>query len=370
MPFRIGKYFLTSLDLEQRLPALRDVLTRASGRPPAIVASRGRALVVDVEPAAVEMRRRSPDAVLERRLLHALVERMRAARPELAARRRLDQRRRRALDRVQPVGLRPVEPRDRAEQAPRVGHLRVVEELARLGLLDDPAGVHDDDLVGDVGDDAEIVRDQDHRRVELVLQAADQLDDLRLDRHVERGRRLVGDQHVRVAGERHRDHRPLAHAARELVRVVVDARLGVRDADLREQLDGALAPALRRPSRALGSSRRSGRRCGRPGSATVIGSWKIIPISSPRTSASSRRTSPSRSSPLYITSPGTSRSRRACRPISVIEVTLLPEPDSPTMPEHLAALELERDAVDGADDAVLGGEVHAEVVDLEKALCH
>ncbi len=36
------------------------------------------------------------------------------------------------------------------------------------------------------------------------------------------------------------------------------------------------------------------------------------------------------------------------------------------MPEHLAALELEVDAVDGAHDAVLGGEVHPEVLDLEQ----
>ena len=35
-----------------------------------------------------------------------------------------------ALDRVQPIRLRPVEPRDRAEQPPRVRVLRVVEELA------------------------------------------------------------------------------------------------------------------------------------------------------------------------------------------------------------------------------------------------
>ena len=52
---------------------------------------------------------------------------------------------------------------------------------------------------------------------------AQQVEDLRLDRHVERRRRLVGDQELRLARERHRDHRALAHAARELVRVVADA---------------------------------------------------------------------------------------------------------------------------------------------------
>src|SRR3954463_16727375 len=105
-----------------------------------------RPLVLDVEPAAIEVPGRL-DAVLEGRLLDALLERVWATRPELAAGRRVDHRRRRALDRVQPLRLRPVEPRDRAEQAPRVRHLWVVEEVALLGALDDATGVHHDDLV-------------------------------------------------------------------------------------------------------------------------------------------------------------------------------------------------------------------------------
>src|SRR5436189_2192182 len=99
---------------------------------------------------------------------------MRAAWPELAAGRRPDQRRRRSLDRVQPFLPWTIEPRYRSEQTPRVGHLRVVEELPGRSLLDDASRVHDDDLVGDVGHDAQVVRDQDDRRVELVLQAVDQ----------------------------------------------------------------------------------------------------------------------------------------------------------------------------------------------------
>ena len=59
---------------------------------------------------------------------------------------------------------------------------------------------------------------------------------------------VVGSSQIRIDGvvhERHRDHRALAHAARELVRVVAGARLRVRDADAVEQLDGA------RPRRVL-----------------------------------------------------------------------------------------------------------------------
>jgi hypothetical protein len=50
-----------------------------------------------------------------------------------------------------------------------------------------------------------------------------QLQNLRLDRHVERRRGLVGDEELRLTGERHGDHDALAHAAGELVRVIVDA---------------------------------------------------------------------------------------------------------------------------------------------------
>ena len=86
--------------------------------------------------------------------------------------------------------------------------------------------------------------DQDDRGMGLSLRSTEDFDDLRLDRHVERGRRLVGDEHARVVGDRHRDHRALSHSARELVRVLVDAPLGERHADELEQLDRPLAGGL------------------------------------------------------------------------------------------------------------------------------
>ena len=64
-------------------------------------------------------------------------------------------------------------------------------------------------------------------------------EDLRLDDHVERGRRLVGDEQLRTQDERERDHDPLAHAAGELVRVLAEPRR--RDAHPPERLERALA---------------------------------------------------------------------------------------------------------------------------------
>ena len=70
-------------------------------------------------------------------------------------------------------------------------------------------------------------------------QALQHLEDLRLHRDVERGGRLVGDQQFRLVGDRHGDHRPLPHAAGELVRVLLHALARLRDRDQLEQLDRA-----------------------------------------------------------------------------------------------------------------------------------
>ena len=117
---------------------------------------------------------------------------------------------------------------------------RMDDRLDRADL-DDPAGVHHGDAVAGLGDHAHVVGDQHDRRAVLLAQALEQRNDLRLDRDVERRRRLVGDDQLRLAGEREGDHDALAHAARELVRVLVEALLGRRNAGLLQQPDRAPA---------------------------------------------------------------------------------------------------------------------------------
>ena len=116
------------------------------------------------------------------------------------------------------------------------------------------------------------------RHARLALQLAQQLEDLRLHRHVQRRRRLVGDQQLGLAGKRHRDHHALAHAARELVRILVEPALGRGDADLLEQLDGARRAASLRDTCAVQAQRLGDLPADRVarGSSAVIGSWKII----------------------------------------------------------------------------------------------
>ena len=93
-------------------------------------------------------------------------------------------------------------------------------------VLDHVAVVHHQHLVGDLRDDAHVVGDEQHRQPVLDLQPLDQPQDLRLRGDVERGGRLVGDQQFRPAGERHRDHRALPHAAAELERIAVERGFG------------------------------------------------------------------------------------------------------------------------------------------------
>ena len=191
-----------------------------------------------------------------------------AARVERAARRDPQQVRRQAADGGEGLPLL-VQARDRLEQAPGVG-VRRAPRRARgpSARLDDAAGIHDGDPVGDVGDDAEVVRDQDEPHLALLLQLLQQVHDLRLHGDVERRRRLVGDEHRRVEREGHRDHDALAHAAGELVRVVLDA--------LARRPGSTPAPSARSPARGrrtcscrggCGTSRRSASRPGTPGSA-------------------------------------------------------------------------------------------------------
>jgi hypothetical protein len=106
--------------------------------------------------------------------------------------------------------------------------------------------------VGNLRDHAEVVRDEQHAGAVRAHQLADQREDLRLRRDVERGRRLVGDQQRGLEHQRHRDHDPLPLAARQLMRIGGDhaRRIGQLDrADDRQHLRAAVRRRKRRVRR-------------------------------------------------------------------------------------------------------------------------
>ena len=130
------------------------------------------------------------------------------------------------------------------QQRPGVGMTGVEEDLVRHADLDDLAGIHDRHAIRHVGHNAQVVSDVDDGHVLLALQLADQLQDLSLDGHVQRGSGLVADQNLRVASHGDGDDDALTHAAGELMGILVVAALGVRDAHQFQQLDGLVTGSL------------------------------------------------------------------------------------------------------------------------------
>src|SRR5215213_1121311 len=172
-------------------------------------------------------------------VLRALFDHVRASGSELAPLRQREQARHSAFDRFEPAHPQPLfgQARHGPKQPLGVGMLRRVKYISHARVLDYAARVHDGDPVGGFGDDPEVVRDEEDRQVEFLPEPPEQLEDLRLNGHIEGGRGLVGDQQFGVTGERHGDHHALAHASRELVRVILRAALAVRDLDPRHHLD-------------------------------------------------------------------------------------------------------------------------------------
>ena len=106
--------------------------------------------------------------------------------------------------------------------------------------LHQAARVHHFDLVGQLDQQRQVVRDEQGGEAELVAQPDQFLENLPLCHHVQRGGRLVHDDDLRFQRQGHRDHRALPHPAGQLVRVAAQPVAG--DTDHLQQLDRPLLP--------------------------------------------------------------------------------------------------------------------------------
>ncbi len=107
--------------------------------------------------------------------------------------------------------------------------------------LDDRAAMHNGDAIAHRAHDGEVMGDEQVGEAELALEVLQKIDDLRLDRDVERRHRLVTDDQPRRKRERAGDPDPLALPSRELVWIPIDVRRV--EADHVEQLAHA-RPAI------------------------------------------------------------------------------------------------------------------------------
>ena len=247
---------------------------------------------------------------------------------------------------------------------------RRAEHLARAAELDDAAGLHDGDPVGDLRDHPEIMGDEQDAHMPLGLDALDQRENLRLSRDVECGRRLVRDEDGRFERERHCDHGALALASGKLVGIRAQQPRGLGQLDGIEELDDACEPLRLRHRRVHRDDLVDLVTHPLHGFRAVIGSWKIMEIWLPRSSRSRFGVARRRSSPRKRILPALARTPRARSPMMARDVMDLPEPDSPTRQRISLWCRSSAHVAHGVPTIGPFGEVDREVVDFQDGRAH
>ena len=127
---------------------------------------------------------------------------------------------------------------DGGEEGLGVGVKRLAVEGVAWGEFDDLTEVHDGDAVAHGANDGEVVGDEEVGEAEAILEFLEEVDDLGLDRDVEGGEGLVGDDEPGLDGEGTGDADALPLATGELVREAVGE--GGADSDGVEELGDTL----------------------------------------------------------------------------------------------------------------------------------
>ncbi len=123
----------------------------------------------------------------------------------------------------------------RGQQPPRIGVLRTPINLRGVAGLHDHAIGHDHYPLRHVADNGEVMRDKQEAQAEVALHSAQQVEDLRLDREVERTYWLVANDKAR------RSDKPRAMAI--LCRCPPENWFGYRDALTDQRLRAAMTSA-------------------------------------------------------------------------------------------------------------------------------
>ncbi|MDW3214451.1 MAG: hypothetical protein R8G01_10665 [Ilumatobacteraceae bacterium] len=118
------------------------------------------------------------------------------------------------------------------------------EDLSRRTCLDNATGIHHSDSVGESGNHAEVMRDDQDGHLTCRRQLGDQFQDLCLHGDVQRCGRLIGDQQVGLTAQSNRNRHSLTHPAGELVRVLVETLASLWNSDGVQQVDGARTGVL------------------------------------------------------------------------------------------------------------------------------
>jgi len=140
------------------------------------------------------------------------------------------------------------------QQAQGVRVPRRVQHLCGRAGFHQPTCVQHQHVVRDFGHHVHVVCDEQHRNAFGGDDVGQQVEDLRLDGHVQRRRRLIGDDQRRTTGQGHRDHDALAHAPRNFKGIQARDALRIGQSHTAQQCCGAAVrlPAVGQAVRAQG----------------------------------------------------------------------------------------------------------------------
>ncbi len=124
---------------------------------------------------------------------------------------------------------------ERSQEECRVGVKRLLKEIGGGGIFHETPGIHHRSMGGMLRHDPQVVGDENEPHLLLLTESMDEVQNLRLNGHIQGGGRLVGDEQAGTARQCHGNHHPLAHPSGELVGVIVIALFRGRDADLPEE---------------------------------------------------------------------------------------------------------------------------------------
>src|SRR5262249_54922264 len=137
----------------------------------------------------------------------ATVDRNRAAWMKRAARGRIDRARHLSLhgsERATGLDAR-IRHWHGVEKRAGIGMQRVVEQLVAIRELDDAGEIQHRGALAEMPHQGEIVSDEQIGEAEALAQILEQVDDLRLDRHVQGGYSLIADDEFGIERESTRD---------------------------------------------------------------------------------------------------------------------------------------------------------------------
>jgi hypothetical protein len=114
------------------------------------------------------------------------------------------------------------------------------KDRANWADFDELPAVHHYHALTGLGNDADVMRDDNDTHAEFISEIQDQAQDLVLDRHINRGCRLVGKQDLRRGSKGDGYRYALTKPTGEFVRISARPPLGLRNTRSPHDLDGFL----------------------------------------------------------------------------------------------------------------------------------